>query len=140
MIDAMSATMNKMGSYMVMAFFCALFIKAFGDSNLGNPAGPSPGASAARPGTARRGDHSRHDTAHRHRQSGGGLGLRQVGTHQPHSGAHADGGGDLAGADPGRVSGGDSASNIITLLMVFFLVVVCCQQYVKSTGMVPWFP
>ena len=31
----MSATMNKMGSYMVMAFFCALFIKAFGDSNLG---------------------------------------------------------------------------------------------------------
>jgi len=34
-IDAMSATMNKMGSYMVMAFFCALFIKAFGDSNLG---------------------------------------------------------------------------------------------------------
>ncbi|MEN3753562.1 AbgT family transporter [Mangrovibacter sp. SLW1] len=34
-IDAMNDTMSKMGSYMVMAFFCAMFIKAFGDSNIG---------------------------------------------------------------------------------------------------------
>lgn len=34
-IVAMSKTMETMAYYLVMAFFCALFIKAFGDSNLG---------------------------------------------------------------------------------------------------------
>jgi len=34
-IKAMSKSMEDMAYYMVMAFFCALFIKAFGDSNLG---------------------------------------------------------------------------------------------------------
>lgn len=34
-IMAMSKTMETMAYYLVMAFFCALFIKAFGDSNLG---------------------------------------------------------------------------------------------------------
>src|SRR5690554_373576 len=34
-IGAMTKSMEGMAYYMVMAFFCALFIKAFGDSNLG---------------------------------------------------------------------------------------------------------
>jgi aminobenzoyl-glutamate transport protein len=34
-IDAMTKSMEGMAYYMVMAFFCALFIKAFADSNLG---------------------------------------------------------------------------------------------------------
>lgn len=34
-IGAMSKSMEGMAYYMVMAFFCALFIKAFGDSQLG---------------------------------------------------------------------------------------------------------
>lgn len=34
-IMAMSKTMETMAYYLVMAFFCALFIQAFGDSNLG---------------------------------------------------------------------------------------------------------
>lgn len=34
-VSAMSDTMGSMKSFMVMAFFCALFLKAFGDSNLG---------------------------------------------------------------------------------------------------------
>ncbi|CAB0150324.1 p-aminobenzoyl-glutamate transport protein [Pseudidiomarina piscicola] len=34
-IGAMTKSMEDMAYYMVMAFFCALFIKAFGDSNLG---------------------------------------------------------------------------------------------------------
>ncbi|MCB1042767.1 MAG: AbgT family transporter [Acidobacteria bacterium] len=35
MIDHMSETMRTMGYYIVMAFFCALFIAAFGNSNIG---------------------------------------------------------------------------------------------------------
>ena len=34
-VGAMTKSMEGMAYYMVMAFFCALFIKAFGDSNLG---------------------------------------------------------------------------------------------------------
>lgn len=34
-VKAMTKSMEGMAYYMVMAFFCALFIKAFGDSNLG---------------------------------------------------------------------------------------------------------
>ncbi|CAM3759035.1 AbgT family transporter [Parendozoicomonas haliclonae] len=34
-IDSMSNSLVPMTSYMIMAFFCALFLKAFGDSNLG---------------------------------------------------------------------------------------------------------
>lgn len=34
-VDAMGKTMSGMGSYMVMAFFCAQFLAAFGQSNLG---------------------------------------------------------------------------------------------------------
>ncbi|WP_036828860.1 AbgT family transporter, partial [Photobacterium sanctipauli] len=34
-IKAMSATMGTMGGYIVMAFFCAQFLAAFSDSNLG---------------------------------------------------------------------------------------------------------
>jgi len=35
MIEHMSKAMSDMGYYVVMAFFCALFIKAFGDSQIG---------------------------------------------------------------------------------------------------------
>ncbi len=34
-IEAMTSSLNPMTSYIVMAFFCALFLKAFGDSNMG---------------------------------------------------------------------------------------------------------
>ena len=35
MVDAMTKAMNGMAYYIVMAFFCALFVYAFGQSNLG---------------------------------------------------------------------------------------------------------
>ncbi len=35
MVDAMSKAMNGMSYYIVMAFFCALFVYAFGNSNIG---------------------------------------------------------------------------------------------------------
>jgi p-aminobenzoyl-glutamate transporter AbgT len=35
MIDNMTKSMESMGYYIVMAFFCALFIDAFGKSNIG---------------------------------------------------------------------------------------------------------
>ena len=34
-IDSMGKSMATMSGYMVMAFFCAMFLKAFGDSNMG---------------------------------------------------------------------------------------------------------
>ena len=34
-IDSMAQSMGTMSGYMVMAFFCAMFLKAFGDSNMG---------------------------------------------------------------------------------------------------------
>ncbi|MCG7533599.1 AbgT family transporter [Pseudoalteromonas sp. OOF1S-7] len=135
MIDAMSKSMNSMSYYIVMAFFCALFIAAFSKSNLGAllaiegaevlkaMALPSSvtvigiifltafvnlfvGSSSAKWAL---------------------LGpifvpmLMQLGISP-----------DLSQAAY-RV--GDSSSNIITPLMPYFpLVVVYCQKYVKDTG------
>ncbi|MCO7187180.1 MULTISPECIES: AbgT family transporter [unclassified Pseudoalteromonas] len=135
MIDAMSKSMNSMSYYIVMAFFCALFIAAFSQSNLGAllaiegaeilkaMALPSSvtvigiifltafvnlfvGSSSAKWAL---------------------LGpifvpmLMQLGISP-----------DLSQAAY-RV--GDSSSNIITPLMPYFpLVVVYCQKYVKDTG------
>ncbi|MGA4608665.1 AbgT family transporter [Pseudoalteromonas maricaloris] len=135
MIDAMTKAMNSMSYYIVMAFFCALFISAFSHSNLGALlaiegaqvlkalALPSyvtvvgiifltafvnlfVGSSSAKWAL---------------------LGpifvpmLMQLGISP-----------DLTQAAY-RV--GDSGSNIITPLMPYFpLVVVYCQKYVKSTG------
>lgn len=135
MIDAMSKAMGGMAYYIVMAFFCALFIAAFSKSNLGallaiegaqllkTMALPSSvtvvgiifltafvnlfvGSSSAKWAL---------------------LGpvfvpmLMQLGISP-----------DLTQAAY-RV--GDSSSNIITPLMPYFpLVVVYCQKYVKSTG------
>ncbi|MCF6434786.1 AbgT family transporter [Pseudoalteromonas sp. MMG022] len=135
MIDAMSKSMGSMAYYIVMAFFCALFISAFAKSNLGAllaiegaeilkalalPSGITVvgiifltafvnlfvGSSSAKWAL---------------------LGpifvpmLMQLGISP-----------DLSQAAY-RV--GDSSSNIITPLMPYFpLVVVYCQKYVKGTG------
>ncbi|CAH9059945.1 p-aminobenzoyl-glutamate transport protein [Pseudoalteromonas holothuriae] len=135
MIDAMSKSMGSMSYYIVMAFFCALFIAAFSQSNLGAllaiegaevlkslalPSGITVvgiifltafvnlfvGSSSAKWAL---------------------LGpifvpmLMQLGISP-----------DLSQAAY-RV--GDSSSNIITPLMPYFpLVVVYCQKYVKGTG------
>ncbi|MDH0139289.1 AbgT family transporter [Aeromonas caviae] len=134
-IDAMSATMNKMGSYMVMAFFCALFIKAFGDSNLGTLLALS-GAEVL------------HALALPGEVTIVGIILLTATVNLVVGSASAKWALIspilvpmlmAVGISPELTQAayrvGDSASNIITPLMVFFpLVVVYCQQYVKSTG------
>ncbi|WP_421271522.1 AbgT family transporter [Aeromonas taiwanensis] len=134
-IDAMSATMNKMGSYMVMAFFCALFIKAFGDSNLGTLLALS-GAEVL------------HALALPGEVTIVGMILLTATVNLVVGSASAKWALIspilvpmlmAVGISPELTQAayrvGDSASNIITPLMVFFpLVVVYCQQYVKSTG------
>ncbi|MGL4923158.1 AbgT family transporter [Aeromonas sp. 30P] len=134
-IDAMSATMNKMGSYMVMAFFCALFIKAFGDSNLGTLLALS-GAEVL------------HALALPGEVTIVGMILLTASVNLVVGSASAKWALIspilvpmlmAVGISPELTQAayrvGDSASNIITPLMVFFpLVVVYCQQYVKSTG------
>jgi para-aminobenzoyl-glutamate transporter family len=134
-IDAMSATMNKMGSYMVMAFFCALFIKAFGDSNLGTLfalAGAEILHMLALPGEV----------------TIVGIILLTAVVNLVVGSASAKWALIspilvpmlmAVGISPELTQAayrvGDSASNIVTPLMVFFpLVVVYCQRYVKSTG------
>ncbi|MFQ2093661.1 AbgT family transporter [Aeromonas taiwanensis] len=135
LIDAMSATMNKMGSYMVMAFFCALFIKAFGDSNLGTLLALS-GAEVL------------HALALPGEVTIVGMILLTATVNLVVGSASAKWALIspilvpmlmAVGISPELTQAayrvGDSASNIITPLMVFFpLVVVYCQQYVKSTG------
>lgn len=134
-IDAMSATMNKMGSYMVMAFFCALFIKAFGDSNLGTLLALS-GAEVL------------HALALPGEVTIVGMILLTATVNLVVGSASAKWALIspilvpmlmAVGISPELTQAayrvGDSASNIITPLMVFFpLVVVYCQQYVRSTG------
>ncbi|MFR9721080.1 AbgT family transporter [Aeromonas diversa] len=134
-IDAMSATMNKMGSYMVMAFFCALFIKAFGDSNLGTLlalAGAEVLQAMALPGQV----------------TIVGMILLTACVNLVVGSASAKWALIspilvpmlmAVGISPELTQAayrvGDSSTNIITPLMVFFpLVVVYCQRYVKSTG------
>lgn len=134
-VDAMTKAMQGMGYYVVMAFFCALFVHAFGASNIGALLAVKGAAALQALGLP------------------GGVTivgiifltafvnlfvgsasakwallapifvpvLMQVGISP-----------DLTQAAY-RV--GDSASNIITPLMPYFpLVVVYCQRYVKSTG------
>ncbi|MEM1042428.1 MAG: AbgT family transporter [Bacteroidota bacterium] len=134
-VDAMTKAMQGMGYYVVMAFFCALFVHAFGASNIG--------ALLAVKGAAGLQALSLPGgvtvvgiiflTAFVNLFVGSASAkwallapifvpvLMQVGISP-----------DLTQAAY-RV--GDSSSNIITPLMPYFpLVVVYCQRYVKSTG------
>ena len=134
-IDAMSKSMSSMGYYIVMAFFCSLFIKAFGDSNIGAILAVK-GAEALR-GLA---------------EYGGivmfGI-ILLVGFVNIFVGSASAKWALLApilvpmlmqlGFSPELTQAayrvGDSSTNIITPLMPYFpLVVVYCQRYVKQTG------
>jgi p-aminobenzoyl-glutamate transporter AbgT len=134
-INAMNESMSKMGSYMVMAFFCAMFIKAFGDSNIGTLialAGADVLKTMALPGEA----------------TIIGMILLTAVVNILIGSASAKWALlspimvpmlMAVGISPELTQAafriGDSTTNIITPLMVFFpLVVVYCQRYVKSTG------
>lgn len=134
-IMAMSSAMESMAYYLVMAFFCALFIKAFGDSNLGillSMKGASALQALAVPGS-----------------------MTLVGIVFLVAFINLFVGSASAkwllispifvpmlmqlGISPDLTQAayrvGDSASNIITPLLPYFpLVVVYCQRYVKGTG------
>lgn len=134
-IGAMNDSMSKMGSYMVMAFFCAMFIKAFSDSNIGTLVALS-GAGGlkamALPGEA---------------TIIGMIALTAVVNLLIGS---ASAKWALlspimvpmlmaVGISPELTQAafriGDSSTNIITPLMVFFpLIVIYCQRYVKGAG------
>ncbi|MEM9663786.1 MAG: AbgT family transporter [Bacteroidota bacterium] len=135
MVDAMTKAMQGMGYYIVMAFFCALFVHAFGTSNIGTLLAVK-GAAAlkalALPGGATIVGII-FLTAFVNLFVGSASAkwallapifvpvLMQVGISP-----------DLTQAAY-RV--GDSSSNIITPLLPYFpLVVVYCQRYVKDTG------
>ncbi|GLP98061.1 AbgT family transporter [Paraferrimonas sedimenticola] len=134
-IAAMTKSMNGMSYYIVMAFFCALFIAAFGQSNLG--------ALLAVKG------------ADNLRELGLAPGVTIVGMIFLTAFVNLFVGSASAkwaligpilvpmlmqlNISPDLTQAGyrvgDSASNIITPLMPYFpLVVVYCQRYVKNTG------
>lgn len=134
-IDAMSSSMRDMGYYIVMAFFCALFIKAFSDSNIG--------ALLALKGAA----------GLKALALPGGVTLfgiiLLVGFVNIFVGSASAKWallapifvpmlmqvGFSAELTQAAYRVGDSSTNIITPLMPYFpLVVVFCQRYVKSTG------
>lgn len=134
-IEAMSKSMEGMAYYMVMAFFCALFIKAFGDSNIGvilSIKGANFLQALALPGAL----------------TLVGI-IFLVGLINLFVGSAAAKWALIApifvpmlmqlGISPDLTQAayrvGDSATNIITPLLPYFpLVVVYCQRYVKGTG------
>lgn len=135
MVDAMTKSMSGMAYYIVMAFFCALFVNAFGQSNIGALLAVK-GASVLR-ALALPGPVTIFGiiflTAFVNLFVGSASAkwallapifvpmLMQVGISP-----------ELTQAAY-RV--GDSSSNIVTPLMPYFpLVVVYCQRYVKKTG------
>lgn len=135
MIQAMSKTMDSMSYYIVMAFFCALFISAFSQSNLGALLAIQGGellkAMALPSGVTIVGIIILTAIVNLFVGSSSAKWallapifvpmLMQLGISP-----------DLTQAAY-RV--GDSTSNIITPLMPYFpLVVVYCQKYVKDTG------
>lgn len=134
-IKSMSDTMNTMGAYMVMSFFCAQFLVAFGQSNIGTMLAlyGAEGLKAMNlPGEA----------------TVVGMILLTAMVNLLVGSASAKWAliGPIlvpmlmaVGISPELSQAayrvGDSVSNIISPLMVFFpLVVVYCQRYVKSTG------
>ena len=135
MVDAMTKAMDGMAYYIVMAFFCALFVYAFGESNIGAllaVKGASVLKALALPGSVTIVGII-FLTAFVNLFVGSASAkwallapifvpmLMQVGISP-----------ELTQAAY-RV--GDSSSNIITPLMPYFpLVVVYCQRYVKKTG------
>lgn len=135
MVDAMTKAMHGMSYYIVMAFFCALFVHAFGESNIGALLALKGAAllkALAMPGTVTIFGIILL-TAFVNLFVGSASAkwallapifvpmLMQVGISP-----------DLTQAAY-RI--GDSSSNIITPLMPYFpLVVVYCQKYVKKTG------
>ena len=138
MVDAMTKAMDGMAYYIVMAFFCALFVYAFGQSNIGAllaVKGATLLKTLALPGSVTI-IGIIFLTAFVNLFVGSASAkwallapifvpmLMQVGISP-----------ELTQAAY-RV--GDSSSNIITPLMPYFpLVVVFCQRYVKSTGIGP---
>ncbi len=135
MVDAMTKNMKDMGYYIVMAFFCALFIYAFGSSNIG--------ALLAIKGA----------TFLKSLALPGGVTLFGIiilaGFVNLFVGSASAKWALLApifvpmlmqvGFSPELTQAayrvGDSSTNIITPLMPYFpLVVVFCQRYVKKTG------
>ncbi|GAA5646373.1 MULTISPECIES: AbgT family transporter [Vibrio] len=134
-IKAMSDTMSTMGAYIVMSFFCAQFLAAFGQSNIGTMLAlyGAEGLKALNlPGQA----------------TIIGMILLTAAVNLLVGSASAKWAliGPIlvpmlmaVGISPELSQAayrvGDSVSNIISPLMVFFpLVVVYCQRYVKSTG------
>jgi aminobenzoyl-glutamate transport protein len=135
MIDAMTKAMNSMAYYIVMAFFCALFIDAFNKSNIGALMaieGAEVLKAAELPSWLTI------------------IGIVILtGVVNLFVGSSSAKWGLLApifvpmlmqlGISPDLTQAayrvGDSTSNIVTPLMPYFpLVVVYCQRYVKSTG------
>ena len=132
---SLGKTLSGMGGYMVMAFFCALFLKAFGDSNLGILLALS-GAEVLQamnlPGEA----------------TMVGVILLSALTNLLIGSASAKWAliGTIfvpmlmsVGISPELSQAayrvGDSSSNIITPMLPYFpLVVVYCQRYLKNTG------
>ncbi|MGF1778203.1 AbgT family transporter [Vibrio nomapromontoriensis] len=134
-IKAMSHTMSTMGAYIVMSFFCAQFLSAFAQSNIGTMLalyGAEGLKSMNLPGQA----------------TIVGMILLTASVNLLVGSASAKWAliGPIlvpmlmaVGISPELSQAayrvGDSVSNIISPLMVFFpLVVVYCQRYVKSTG------
>lgn len=134
-IGAMNDSMSKMGSYMVMAFFCAMFIKAFSDSNIGTLValvGADGLKALALPGQATI------------------IGMIVLTAVVNLLIGSASAKWALlspimvpmlmaVGISPELTQAafriGDSCTNIITPLMVFFpLIVIYCQRYVKGAG------
>ena len=104
-VAGMAKSMSGMGYYIVMAFFCAQFIFAFGQSNLGALVAIK-GANVLRGWRCRRRDHRRHHAAERYGQPAGRLGLGQVGAARRDLRADADAARRVARPHAGGLSRG----------------------------------
>ena len=139
MIEGMTKAMHQMAYYLVIMFFIAQFVYAFGHLQPGRAAGAEGRRGASRrmaiAGRPARWWASCMLTANRSTSSLGPQ-VRQVGPAGADFRAHAD----VNWASPPDLTQaayrvGDSSTNIITPLMPYFpLVVVYCQRYVKTTG------
>ena len=134
-VDGMSASLATMGSYIVMAFFCALFIDAFGKSNIGAL-------------TALKGANFLQSLALPSKITIIGIVILTSLVNLLVGSASAKWAlispifvpmlmqlGISPDLTQAAYRVGDSVSNIITPLLPYFpLIVVFCQRYVKSTG------
>ena len=106
MIDTMTKAMEGMAYYVVMAFFCALFIDAFGKSNIGALMAFKGRCHFKNAGTPRSGYHCWNNIPNRLCQPFCRFCVRKMGIDCAHLCSHVDASGHIGRINPGSLSCG----------------------------------